>query len=395
MNPAYDMEYRLAEYSINETGCLKDSDGNPRQEDSVYPDPSRPGDWSRLFVVCDGMGGIGAGDVASATVCRVLGLANDDSEPDFSKEDLAKALVRAYDAIDREDHGQSKAMGTTMAMLRLCSDGAMVAHIGDCRVYHIRPGSNGKDTKILFQTKDHTHPSESPSSTKARKALNRAMMTKMKRRCNPEVHMLTDICAGDYFMLCTDGMLENMNDDAIRIIFSHDGGTDHNKHGLLLKATANNEDNHSAIIVHILEVINDAAKDMSAKNNERNTDYTMKNPLGKIAVPMPAKLLIAFMAIMTMVMIFHSLFVRIDEVLQPAGTAVDKPLNADGTSAGEETYGYEITAQDIRNEAQQIAPEITIDEPVEVEQTTEREDTETPETTISIPVPSDEPILQE
>lgn len=390
------MEYRLAEYSIYETGRLKNHDGQPRQEDSVYPDPSRPGDWSRLFVVCDGMGGTGAGDVASATVCRVLGLANDDSEPDFSKEDLAKALVRAYDAIDREDHGQSNAMGTTMAMMRLCSDGAMVAHIGDCRVYQIRPGSNGKDTKILFRTKDHTHSTESTSQPGTRKALNRAMMTNMKRRCNPEVHMLTDIRPGDYFMLCTDGMLENMNDDAIRIIFSHDGGTDHNKHGLLMKATANNEDNHSAIIVHILEVINDPSKDIPDSSlNVHNTYSNMTSPTGKIAVPMPAKFLITFMAIMTVVMVFHSLFVRTDEVLQPAGTAVDKPLTADGVPVGEETYGYEITAQDIRNEAQQIAPETTVDEPTTEELPTEIETPETPEAPAPTPIPSDEPILQE
>lgn len=390
------MEYRLAEYSIYETGRLKDNDGHPRQEDSLYPDPDRPGDWSRLFVVCDGMGGIGSGDVASATVCRVLGLANDDSEPDFSKEELAKALVRAYDAIDRADHGQSKAMGTTMAMMRLCSQGVMVAHIGDCRVYHIRPGSNGKDTKILFRTNDHTHTTESSRLPKARKALTRAMMSNMKRRCNPEVHMLTDIRPGDYFLLCTDGMLENLTDDALRIIFSHDGGSDHNKHGLLLKATAGNEDNHSAIIVHILEIIIDAEKERSGNSvNEHKTDSTMKTPSGKIAVPMSAKLLIAFMAIMTVIMIFHSLFVRTDEILQPAGTAVDKPINADGTPAGEETYGYEITAQDIRNEAQQIAPETTVEEPTADDLPSETETSETQESTEALSVPSDEPILQE
>lgn len=385
------MEYRLAEYSIYEPGRLRDHDGNILQEDCLYPDPKRPGDWSRLFVVCDGMGGSGAGDVASSMVCRILGLANDDSEADFSKENLAKALVRAYDALDRADHGRSKVMGTTMALIRLCNNGVMVAHIGDCRVYHIRPGNNGLDTKILFCTTDHTHISNTGMQSDTRKSLTRAMMANMKRRSNPEVHMLTDIRPGDYFMLCSDGMLENLNDDAIKMIFSHDGGIDRNKHALLLKATAKNEDNHSAIIVHILEIINDFHDKGNVK--KINTEFTMKSTAGKIAIPMPEKILCAVILISTIIMIFYSLFIRADEVLQPAGTAVDKPFTADGLPVGEETYGYEITAQDIRNEAQQIAPETTVDEPTE-EELPIAEMSEIQEETIQ-ELPSDEPILQE
>ncbi len=388
------MEYRLTEYAIHETGRLTDRDGKPRQEDSIYPEPDRAADWSRLFVVCDGMGGTGAGDVASAIVCRALGLSNDDSEPDFTKDDLRKAIVRAYDALDKADHGQSRAMGTTMAMLRLNSDGALVAHVGDSRVYQIRPGLNGQDTEIIFRTDDHVH--EGADRPGARKILTRAMMTHMKKRCAPHVKILRDIRPGDYFFLCTDGMLEYMDDDAIRMIFSHDGGNDRNKHGLLLKATANNEDNHSAIIVHILEVIKDAG--YAADNNtETETKTTMANVLDKMAIPFKGKILIAFIALMTVLMIVYSLFIRDDEVLQQAGTAIDKPLSIDGSVPGEETYGYEITPQDIKNEAQMIAPENTDDEP-----TAEEEPTETTETTVADTEPeaapeppSDEPILQE
>ncbi len=394
------MEYRLTEYSIHETGKLTDRDGKPRQEDSIYPEPNRSGDWSRLFVVCDGMGGKGAGDVASAIVCHALALTNDDSQPDFTKEDLRKAIVRAYDDLDQADHGQSRAMGTTMAMLRLNSDGAMIAHVGDSRVYHIRPGINESDTKILFRTTDHAHGGEDGASRQgARKVLTRAMMSKMKRRSAPHVNILRDIRPGDYFFLCTDGMLEYMDDDAIRMIFSHDGGNDHNKHGLLLKATANNEDNHSAIIVHILEVIKDMQVENSESNNETNTPTTMGNVLNRMAIPRFGKLLIIFMAIMTVLMIVYSLFIRNDETLQQAGTAVDKPLILEGVPAGEETYGYEITAQDIKNESQQIAPEVTEEEPTAEDLPAEGETTETtaPAEDAQPDTPStpDEPILQE
>ena len=388
------MEYRLSEYSIHETGRLTDRNGQPRQEDCIYPEPGRPADWSRLFVVCDGMGGAGAGDVASSTVCRALGLSNDDSEPDYTKDDLRKAIIRAYDSLDKADLGQSRAMGTTMAMLRLNSDGAMVAHVGDSRVYHIRPGVSGTDTRILFRTEDHTHSGGDSNRTGSRKVLTRAMMTKMKKRCAPHVNILRDIRPGDYFFLCTDGMLEYMDDDAIRMIFSHDGGNDHNKHGLLVKATSGNEDNHSAIIVHILEVIKDATP-VEPDNNELNSPTTMSNVLDRMSISRRSRVIIAVMAVLAVMMIVYSLFIRKDEVLQLAGTAVDKPLTIEGIPTGEETYGYEITAQDIKNEATQIAPEVTVDEPVDP--TPEPEETPTPEEHAPTPdpTPTDEPILQE
>lgn len=391
------MEYRLSEFAIHEAGKLTDKNGHSRQEDCIYPEANRQGDWSRLFVVCDGMGGAGAGDVASSIVCRALSLSNDDSEPTYTKDDLRRAIVRAYDALDQADHGTSRAMGTTMAMLRLNTDGAMVAHVGDSRVYHIRPGETGSDTQILFRTTDHTHDNGDGMSQGARKVLTRAMMTKMKKRCAPHVSILRDIQPGDYFFLCTDGMLEYMDDEAIRMIFSHDGGNDHNKHGLLLKATSNNEDNHSAIVVHILEVIRDAEKEGKESHNDINSPTTMRNVLDKMGISQRAKLTIAFMALMTVLMIVYSLFIRKDEVLQLAGTAEDKPLTLEGTSPGEETFGYEITAQDIKNEAQQIAPEEIAEETTTEELPAEGETVETATTTEPEPAqtPTDEPILQE
>lgn len=43
-----------------------------------------------------------------------------------------------------------------MTFLKLHNDGATVAHMGDSRVYHIRPGKEGANTQILFVTEDHS-----------------------------------------------------------------------------------------------------------------------------------------------------------------------------------------------------------------------------------------------
>lgn len=65
------------------------------------------------------------------------------------------------------------------------------------------------------------------------------------------------------------------------------------------------------------------------------------------------KTLVGLMVALMVVMIFYYVFLHRDEVLQTAGTAVDAPLS----NPDEDTYGYEITAQDVRNTAQPVAPE--------------------------------------
>ena len=61
------MKYRLEVYAIKELGVRE------KQEDSLFPEFGMEKASDRLFVLCDGMGGHDAGEVASGTVCRGLG----------------------------------------------------------------------------------------------------------------------------------------------------------------------------------------------------------------------------------------------------------------------------------------------------------------------------------
>lgn len=257
------MKYRISAFSILEYGQRKDSEGNPHQEDCLFPAPSQLSEKDRLFIVCDGMGGHDAGEVASATVCEAMARAVKERGEAFSDEVLNNALSKAYDALDTRDTGALKKMGTTMTFLKLHDHGATIAHIGDSRVYHIRPGKDAKSTKILHVTKDHSllnsllacgqlHEADIPNF-KQKNVITRAMQPNMEQRCNADIYHTKDICPGDYFYLCTDGMLENTTDDNLRFIFS-DSIPEKEKPETLLKVTDENKDNHSAIVVHVLEV---------------------------------------------------------------------------------------------------------------------------------------------
>ena len=309
------MKYKINAYPILEFGKRKDIYGNPHQEDSIYPPLGIDASESRLFMVCDGMGGHDSGEIASQTVCAAISLSilNDghDSDGIFTNMDLLGALYSAYIALDEKDNGAQKKMGTTLAMLKLHNSGATIAHIGDSRVYQIRPGKTEKETEILFMTEDHSlvnslvkagemTPEEARHSKK-RNIITRAMQPGVDR-CEADIALITDIKPGDYFYLCSDGMLEQdeMEDgSALKRIFSNEIPSLEQKVKILQGATANNSDNHSAYIIQILEVDNKNGESDSTsgsvesskssfinkilshlKKIKRDCKYTKEPPLG-------------------------------------------------------------------------------------------------------------------
>ena len=143
-----------------EFGQRVDAQGNPHQEDCLFPEFGTQSSADRLFVLCDGMGGHSAGEVASATVCEAMGhsaLASmEGGDGLFTDDMLQRAIDDAFDALDAKDNGAEKKMGTTMTLLMLHDGGATVAHMGDSRVYQIRPGEDAAHTSILFETEDHS-----------------------------------------------------------------------------------------------------------------------------------------------------------------------------------------------------------------------------------------------
>lgn len=244
------------------------------QEDSICPHLDAITESDRTFVVCDGMGGHDAGEVASQTVCHVLFEACQKMDDKFTEDDFNEALTKAYDALDEKDTGAEKKMGTTMTFLKLHDKGCFIAHIGDSRVYHVRPGKDVEDTEIIFQTRDHSlvndlikigelTPEEAKHS-KQKNVITRAMQPNMERRSRADIYESEDVRKGDYFLLCTDGVLEQMENENIKFIFSEMNGDIDRKREMLIDVTTENRDNHSAILVHILNVVPDETQDVES-----------------------------------------------------------------------------------------------------------------------------------
>lgn len=253
------------------------------QEDAIYPKLNEITESDRVFVVCDGMGGHDAGEIASQTVCQALADAiikhSPETEGRFTEDNFKMALTEAYDALDDKDTGAEKKMGTTMTFLKLHEEGCTIAHIGDSRVYHVRPGKDAEDTEILFQTADHSlvndlikigelTPEEAKHS-KQKNVITRAMQPNMERRPRADIHHSADIKKGDYFLLCTDGVLEQMEDENIKFIFSDKVEDIDKKTRMLIDVTAENRDNHSAILVHVLDVQEEKGVESETRESDK------------------------------------------------------------------------------------------------------------------------------
>lgn len=296
------MNYKIKVYSIWEFGQRKDADGNPHQEDCTYPLPADLKDTDRTFILCDGMGGHDAGEVASATVCQAMGeyIAQDkerEAKDIFSDDVLKGALAAAFDALDLKDNGAEKKMGTTMTFLRLHRDGATIAHIGDSRVYHIRPGKDGMDTRILFETEDHSLVNnlikigeltrEEARHSSQKNVITRAMQPHPDYRPKADIYHTADIQAGDFFYMCSDGMLEQSDmesGESLRNIFSHKIDSTERKVEILKDVTEDNRDNHTALIIEVVEVSGAPTKVVPTPKEEKKSEAGSAIPSKRMAI---------------------------------------------------------------------------------------------------------------
>ena len=245
------------------------------QEDSLWPDlPEEATAENRLYILCDGMGGYEHGEVASKTVCltipHVLRRSMNFNSEDLTDDDLLDCLERAYQELDKAAIDNSRKLGTTIALLYIGRKGITALHMGDSRIYHIRP-----NVGILYQSRDHSLASELFQAGEItyeemldypkKNIVTRAMMPGKDNRMHPDIIHITDIMSNDYFYMCSDGMLERMtNNQLFNILMSK--ATDDKKRKELVELTKENQDNHSAWIIHIKDIVKEGNDD--SQNNE-------------------------------------------------------------------------------------------------------------------------------
>lgn len=223
-----------------------------------------------LFVVADGMGGHASGEVASEiavnSVCEVL-LEEEDPEEtrlarvtpdteDAIRERLRYAMNQASLRIRRAAlaNPAHSGMGTTLCVLLIEDDVAHLGHVGDSRIYLYREGV------IHRLTRDHTV---------VQQEIDAGRLTPELARIVPHKNILTQsvgyhgpvepdtatrtVSPGDIFVICSDGLTDPLDDEALAEICRVTPGDDL-ADVLVTEALENGtEDNVTVVVVHVFK----------------------------------------------------------------------------------------------------------------------------------------------
>lgn len=230
----------------------KARDGN---EDSFVADPDRG-----LFLVADGMGGYGHGDVAARMAVDSIGdwisrahspTGSASASPKVPGDLLRTGLERAHDALKEAARSNLVllGMGTTAVALWLSGGIAALAHVGDSRAYRFTRG----DLELL--TEDHTWVREQVAAGKlserqAREHPNRKLLTQALGRGTIEVGMTERVVLpGDLYLLCSDGLSSMLDDAEITSCLAAGGRPERLCHELAARANARGGPDDITVIV--------------------------------------------------------------------------------------------------------------------------------------------------
>ena len=227
-----------------------------------------------LLVIADGMGGLNAGEVASAIAIETV--QNYFNQSDRKKiethEQVKDALIECINNAQSnmlshaKEHPDTSGMGTTIVIAFIKENILHTAWVGDSRCYVLR-----KNTELYYATKDHSYVQE---------LVDAKQITMEQAFYHPESNIITrslgdnsnkapkpDFCSypielGDKILLCSDGLNGMLQDDAILKIL-HDAENINEAAISLINAAneAGGHDNITLILSEIISVSNQAFPD--------------------------------------------------------------------------------------------------------------------------------------
>ncbi|MDX2032612.1 MAG: protein phosphatase 2C domain-containing protein [Blastocatellia bacterium] len=197
-------------------GQITDKGLNPKRtvnEDNLLAMPE-----AGLFLVADGVGGRLGGEVASRTVVEVFSRVFSQQHSDDLRQVIENAIDLCNQKIyeDQQSDPELDGMATTIALVAVTGNRAVVAHVGDSRVYRF------DEQGLICLTQDHSEVGD---------ALRAGMITPEQAAKHPRRNVISRAIGADIdvepdfreievddntsFILCSDGINRHIADEEI------------------------------------------------------------------------------------------------------------------------------------------------------------------------------------
>jgi PPM family protein phosphatase len=213
-----------------------------------------------LFAVADGVGGLDLGEVAAGKAISVLTDGFTRAPAGAMLSTLVPRLIQqantAVHDCTLEPQYKGKRMATTIVACALRYDQAVVSHVGDSRCYLVRGG------QARLVTQDHTWVNEQKKLglISAAEIPDAASRHALIRSLGPEMFVSPDttnltLQPGDVFVLTTDGIHDEMDEEEIAAIVSQSKSPDVLAAELVARAVEiDGGDNTTAQVVRVQAV---------------------------------------------------------------------------------------------------------------------------------------------
>ncbi len=177
--------------------------------------------WS---VVCDGMGGVKGGNIASSLVADCIeNILKAELNENMSDEEMKSLVFKCTDSANSEVFSKSideldlRGMGTTVVLIIISKGKAFLAHVGDSRAYLLRENNLEQITKDHSLVQDLVDMGEI-TAEEAKRHPRRNIITRCVgvRSTVQTDYKEVDVQKGDIILSCSDGLSNYLSDEIVK-----------------------------------------------------------------------------------------------------------------------------------------------------------------------------------
>jgi len=212
-----------------------------------------------VFIVADGMGAHAVGELASKMACDLI----PHNYMKARSGTPSEAIVKAFREVSALIHSRALAnrdfqgMGTTCSSLLLLPAGALVAHVGDSRVYRMRGDRIDQlsfDHSLVWELVRRNHlTSEQAAHSVPKNVITRSLGPEIEIEVDVEGPLAVEL--GDVYLLCSDGLSGPVTDHEIGAFAANFHPRDCTRYLMNLANLRGGLDNITVLVVRIGEWI--------------------------------------------------------------------------------------------------------------------------------------------